>query len=795
MEKAGKKQSNSLFETKDLLFVWRLIKKNIFIIILTPVFAYLIGYIYTYRLPIIYSANAQLLLKSDQTYDYQDPIYKGLGAYGMYMDVRNQIRILQSRDLIGEVVEKLDVDVSYYIVGRLRKQEVFGTLPFRAEPEVYSESGTYNVPIKVRIVDSDNYILELEENGTVKSYDGKFDDLLITANFGVTLIKNYKFDENNLSRLKESDYEIVIRSKDFMISHFQRNIGVENLEHTSILNVQVSDQIPSRGKMFLDTLCHVFIGYSQRTQLEVNRNTLDNIEKQIGEVQKILVAIQNDLLRFKDDNDIINLTKEEEAYFNTYIDYSERNRELQRKKSSIMLLENYISNTKDERLLPPSFYIMEGDEYLRTNVDEFYALQLQVGDQVHNYTDDHPTIINMKENLVEIKKDILIYIANLKIAIEEQIVENNAIVNKFKESVQGIPRTLQGVDNIRRELEVNNKMYLFLLEKKTNTLIARAGIIPQVQIIESSTTSGVIGPNKSKIRNLFLLGGLILAFLISLIRKLFFEKLQSVEELKEMTDIPVLAGISMVKDLKHPIVIDHMPKSNVAEAFRTLRSNISFMGGTEGTKKIVISSFLPGEGKTFCISNLAAIIARTGKKVLLIDFDLHKPRVHKIFGLENDNGISNILIGKSKFEEVVKREVTLNLDLVLCGPLPPNPSELISQNTIETVISDLEKDYDYIFFDSPPFGILNDAIDLSRLSTIFLIVMNQRYARRTNIPKVEQALERTSVTSKGFIMNSIKMNKLTYYYNKYSYKYGYSYARSYGYGYDYGSGYGSDYEE
>ena len=121
--------SNNLVDLKDILFLWRLFKKNLLLLSILPVFAYMVGYVYTYRMMDVYGAKMQLLLKSDKTYDYQDPIYKGLGAYGMYMDVRNQIRILESRDIISKVVDKLNVDVSYFIVGRLKKSEVFGTFP------------------------------------------------------------------------------------------------------------------------------------------------------------------------------------------------------------------------------------------------------------------------------------------------------------------------------------------------------------------------------------------------------------------------------------------------------------------------------------------------------------------------------------------------------------------------------------------------------------------------------------------------------------------------------------------
>ncbi|MBK6526930.1 MAG: polysaccharide biosynthesis tyrosine autokinase [Crocinitomicaceae bacterium] len=495
-----------------------------------------------------------------------------------------------------------------------------------------------------------------------------------------------------------------------------------------------------RAKVFLDTLSDVFIDFSKRTQLEVNQNTLDNIEKQILEVQKIITTIENQLLRYKDDNDILNLTKEEEEYFSKYVDYGKQKREVDLSLNSLILLEDYILTSPDEHILAPSFYILNDEPVLDKRVQEMYEKQISIVDLIYNYSDVHPTVIKAREEIGAMKKDLLIYIKNLKMVLEEKTLELDKMIGTYKGEIQEMPRSIQGVDNIRRELDVNNKMYLFFIGKKANTLIARAGIIPQVQVIEKPSSLGVVGPDKARINRLFLLSGIVIAFFIAFIRRLFFERVQNVNELASISNIDIIGGIPLLQKIESEIVIDQLPKAQITESFRTIRSNIAYYGKEGIAKKIVISSFLPSEGKTFCSGNLALILAKSDKRVLLVDFDMHKPKIHKAFGIDNKIGVSNFLSGKAELGAVITHAVYDNLDVITTGPVPPNPSELIMRKQVSDLFNWAEANYDYILIDTPPFGLLNDAIVMLEKADLFIVVMNTKFANRRGVAEVEKFL-------------------------------------------------------
>lgn len=785
--------SNKLIEAKDILFIWKMILKNLGFIIAIPLVAYAIGYVYTYRLTNIYGAKAELLLKSNETYDYQDPIYKGLGAYGVYMDVQNQIRILNSRDLIGEVIDKIHIGTSYYVVGRIKKVEVFETLPFKSTVSVLNPQ-LYEVPIQVTILNKEEYRIAYSVGGGSVEHTYKFDEEITNSDFVLQLDRRYELDDENIKELKESDYEIVFHSRNYLINKYQSSLSIENIEHTSVITLSVNDELANRAVVYLDTLTNTYVDYSKRSQLEVNENTLNNIQKQIDTVSILIQEKERELLLYKDENAILNINKEEDDFFAEYISFTKDKRMLEQKKGSVIALKEYLKSSDDTRVLPPSFYIEENDGYLKEAIGEVRKRQIRYEIDKTQKSEENKTMIQAQKEIAMLNNDILNYLENLLIAFNQQIEIADSFIRDYKNDIRKLPKSAQGVMNIQRELDVNNKMYLFLLEKKTNTLIARAGIIPQVKIIEKTVGTGVVYPNKTKIIRLFILGGFIFAFLIAIVRKLFFEKIENVNDLAEVSEINIAGGIPFVKDMENPLMIESQPKSHVTESFRTIRTNLSFIGEDKQdgkAKKVLLSSFFPGEGKTFCSTNLANLVAKGSKKTLIIDFDLHRPKVHKMYKIQNQKGVSNFIIGKSEFDDILVKDVYPNLDVITAGPIAPNPSELVLRDKVRELIEHAEGIYDFIIVDTPPFGLLNDTLELTKYVDMFLIIMNTRYTRKKGVEHINQMLAKFDGIGKGLVLNGIKESRLQYYYSKYTYKYTYGY--NYGYGYGYGSTYGSGY--
>jgi tyrosine-protein kinase Etk/Wzc len=777
-------KNQKLVETKDLVFIWKLLLKNIIVLIFVPLLSYGVGYIYTYRLTDVYGSKVQLLLKSNETYDYQDPIYKGLGAYAAYTDIQNQIRVLQSKDFIGEIVDKINGNTSYSVVGRLKKKEVFETLPFKVDAEILNYS-IYETPMNIIVKDKDHYTISYLVGGLSKSVTQSFDSLYINEDFKIVLKQQYEFNDDNIGSIIDSEYEIINHSHVNVVGKYRSRISIENLEYTSIIEIKILDELQYRGKRFLDTLTSVYIDYSKRIQLEVNQNTLENIEKQLDTISKFIQDKEIELLRYKDENAILHLSKEENEYFQKYVQYTKLKRDLTHKINSLKSLETYIIGLEDEHFLPPSFIVLKEDFYLNKTTEKIYQLQLDLKSRENSQLANNDNVIKLKKEISILKKDILIYIDNLKKVLANEISDVDIYISTNKSNIKKIPVSEQGISNIKRELDVNNKMYLFLLEKKTNTLIARAGIIPQVRVVEKASVLGVVQPDKTKLIRLFVLGGIVFALLIAVVRKLFFEKIENVTELAETTSLTIMGGLPFIKELDSKLIVTQKPKAQITESFRTLRTNLSYLGDSneESAKVVLVSSFFPGEGKTFTSTNTAALIAMSDKRVLIIDFDLHKPKIHKSFEIENTKGVSSLMIGKHTLDEVIHENLKPNLDVVTAGPIPPNPSELIMKKQMDDLFAEIRLRYDYVIVDTPPFGLLNDSIELMKFVDAFVVVLNTKVVRRKGIHAIEELLTKNKEVSLGLVLNGIRKTRFQYYYSKYTYKYNYNYGYNYGYGY------------
>lgn len=790
VKKLSPKASNSLVDVDDLLAIVRVFLRNWYILVAFVVISLIVSYLYTYKLTDVHAAKTQILLKSDQTYNYQDQIYRGLGYYGLYQDNFNQIRVITSKDLIEKTISKLKLDVSYYIVGRLRTTEVYQSVPFELNIRLLN-TNLYEKEFQFQILDANQYRITYKKGKNDVKVTGFFNKELQSTDFFVTAEKKENLNPETIESLKQISYLFKVHDMATLVYQFKNALNVENLEYTSILELTLEDVIPTRAVTFLDTLSAVYIDYTQQSQFIVSENTLANIDKQLKEVTDILTNIEDDLESYKADKSILDLPKEEDEYFSKMVEYDTRKRNFELWNQSLIALEKYIlkiGDSKDEKLLPPSIYVQEEDKYLQAALDELYTMQMKRNGELFDSKEESPRIIALDEKIELLRKNLLTYIGNSKKGIEQRIRDVEAQINDYTSIVKRIPKKQRDLLNIERKLQVNEKMYIYLLEKRSNTIIARAGIIPEAKIIESARSIGIIRPNKRKIAYFFLLGGVILALGIVFVRHTFFYRIQSIDELKKFTTHPVLGQIPLLKSKEREyLIVDKDPKSAITESFRAIRTNLQYLPVDSQSKVLLVTSFSPGEGKTFCSVNIATILAKAGKRVLLLEMDLHKPKVQLAFKMESQIGVTSVLIGKSEVAESIRKTGIEEIDVILSGPIPPNASELLLSNHMEKLFEYGRANYDYVIVDTPPIGMITDALVLTKYTDVTLFVVNTKFAQKQVIRIINEIIENNQFKNFGFILNGVKQRKAPYYLYNYGYGYGYGYGYSYGYGYGYGS--------
>ena len=778
----------SIIDAKDLRYFLRIASKNWYFLVVALLLSLVLSYLYTYKLPNIYGASTQLLLKDREAYDYQSQVYKSLGYAGVYGDLVNQKRVLTSYDLIDKTLSKLDFDVSYYIVGRFKTSQVHGTLPFTVKIELL-ETKLHERVFDMRILDKDHYELSFEHNGVIQKRKHRFDEEVRDLLYILTVQRTPWLGESNMVNVASTDYQFIRHTRNNLVSRYKARINVENQDFTTILGITVEDEVESRAKMFLDSLSKEYINYTLQSEFDINDNTVNYIDRQLDEVTVILDRHEDELQSYKESKDILDLSRQESQFFNELVGYESQIRQMDLRIKSMESLEDYLLNSADERLLPPAAFIVE-DPFLQQTLEEMYTMQMERNEMLFDATEDQVAVARVDSTLLLNKLNLLTYLRNSRDALRSKIGDLRGQVADYEGMIRSLPKSQRDILNIQRRLQVNEKMYLFLLEKRASTVIARAGIIPQTKVIETARSLGVVRPDKAKVVYTFILGGLLVAAIVIFVRIMFYDRIENADELKELTTLPIYGEIiASEKAEENYVVVDSDPKAAITESFRTVRTNLEYIPGQEGLGKVVmVTSYRPNEGKTFCSVNLAAILAKAGKKVLLMEFDLHKPKVAVGLGMNSEVGLSNVLIGRASWRQVVLPTQFEHFFVILAGPTPPNASELVLSKHMEAMFTEARTEYDYVIVDTPPVGLITDALLMMRHVDATLFVVNTRFASKDHVNNALDMLSTNVGRHIGFILNGVRMKKSKYYYNT---NYGYGYRYAYGYGSGYGYGYGT----
>lgn len=773
-------KNTEIIELKDIKKLLQIISGNWHIILICMFLSTILAYLYSYRLPEIYAAKTQLLLKSNETYPIQQDILRSLygPAYYGFEKMANEKRIITSTDLVAQVVSKLKLDVSYFIVGRIQTKEVYAGTPFRIEAEIYSPS-YYEFPFLFKIVNKDIYEITYDVKGQNVILRQKFGEPLIKKDFYFLVQKTDAINASTLSSLKEITYQFVVHDRRNLVYNYKSALDVRDLEYTAIMEVTMEDEIPERAVIFLDTLAKVYMFNSLKSKIKINENTVSYIDRQLNEVTDILDSIEDIMETYKDKKEILNISKEEETYFKNLSDFELQKRKLELQLQSLDYLKNYIVSNLNRELLPPALYMNEEDVYLKQAITELYNLQVKINSSLFSSTEKSTSVKEIEYRIELLRGDILKYIVNTTNAINEKIKSIEGEISYYTGLLKGVPRNQRALLNINRKLQVNEKMYLYLLEKRAETVIARAGIVPEISIVESAHSAGIVKPDKKKIYYTFISAGILLALAVGFLRFLFFAKIENLDELREITQLPVLGEVIHAVEAKNTYLItDTFTRSFVTESFRHIRTNLEYLAPNEGTsnaakgKTILIISNHPRMGKTFCSVNLGAILAKGGKKVLLAEMDLHKPKLHSALNIvPTEKGMSTFLAGKNSPEDIIVKYQIENLDVIPAGHTPPNPSELIMSANLLKLFDYARKNYDYMIIDTPPAGMISDALMIMKYTDVNLFILNAKHKPKEGVRYATNLILDNKIKGLALVLNNVKVKHARYYYKKYKYDY------------------------
>jgi len=763
----------------DLKEVFRTILRYKVSIIVIALTSLLLSSIFAYYKPNIYASTSSIRIIQDENgrVGSADFMLKAFG--GSSVNIDNEISIINSRTIIQQALESLNLTTNYYTYNRLNKKtEFYKDSPFIVNATVI-ENEVYGKNFIIEPIDEENFRLIIEP---LSDYSTKS----ILDKLGLQALKNrdkitynlvhqynkelstawFTFTVTKLEELENKEYHFNFIPKQYLYEFYAANLSVSQVsEFASILNLSYQDTISLRAKEILNAISETYILNGINEKTEVAELTLGFIDSQLDTINMQLSNSEINLKNYKINNDVINLQGKVALATERVAEYESQTLQLQTEINILSNMQRFMSKNQNLDGLTIGT-INFTDRNLAELVISLQKLTKTKESLLVDYTDLHPEVQKISKSISSMRRSIKQTLSNSLNQLKQRKSDLNKMVNKYNKSLRSLPTQEKALAELSRPLKVNQKIYEYLLQKKAETAILKSSTISNAKILDAARDNPM--PIKPKRKLIILVGlilGLIVGIALAFLREFLIYTIQNAEEVEKLTSLPIYGVIPLNKD--------KMTKNIYTEAFRNIRTNLQFLPGNENNQIISVTSSVSGEGKTTITASLAEVLARGDKRVVMLDLDMRKASLHKEFKLSNNIGMSNYLTGQNTLVEVTNETDIYGLEIITTGPLPPNPSELILSDMFTNLLTILRKKYDYIVIDTPPAGLVTDATIIMNYSDITFAVVRAKYTRKEFVKNIDRMSQDHSNSRMGIILNATLIGS----------EYGYGYGASYAYGY------------
>lgn len=679
--------------------------------------------------------------------------------------VENEIEILKSKMLLGQVVKELNLDVSFTTRDGLKTIDLYGVSPVVVKADIVSEYALEN-PMMIHLVDKEHYRINDEEK---------------TYSFGQTFRNPWGLFSvvKGSTDSEYKDIQVQFRSAAGLTSSMLNRLSVTVVNAKStVLQLVFEDTSPQRGKDVLNKLLDVYVQSSLNDKNSEASNTLKFIETRLGLITGELGDVEKDVQSYKTSQGLTDISAESQLFLENIKENDSKLNEINTQIKILESVDNYIKNAGEGSPAPATYMI--NDPVLVSLLTKYNELDLQREKYARTTSANNPLLETINTQLNQTRQAIRENVQNLRRGMDVTKENLESINSRFSSGLRSIPQKEREFVGIKRQQSIKEGLYLYLLQKREETALAYASTVTDSRLVDAPTSSiSPIRPKKAIIWLGAVAAGFVLPLLLINVIFLLNNTIQSKEEIEKGTNLSVLGEIGLMKSdqgagTASDAIIKMTSRSAVAEQFRALRTNLQYLGDGN-CHTLLFTSSIGGEGKSFISVNLAASLAYSDKKVILIGLDMRKPTLHERLEVQNKKGVSNYLVGHRDLSELIQStDVHPLFHVMTSGPIPPNPSELLGNGRLPQLLAELRLQYDYILIDSPPFGLVTDAALISDYvdSTLYLVRFN--YTLTDHLKRIAE------------LNRAKRFPNLTVIYN------GVNYGAGYGYGYGYG-GYGYGY--
>lgn len=747
--------------------------KNWYWFVLTLSLAYAVAYFYLKQYTPIYRVNATLLIKDEKFKSKGNDLVEEL-AQGGSKQIDNEIETFKSRLLIGRVIDALDLGVSYWQEKKFRDIELFGDSPIKVNMKDLNDFA-YSNPFYIKYLSEGQYILLNTKQETLGIFGFS---QLINSPYG-----KFRVFRNKEIKSFELPIKIVFHSREGLISNLLNDVQVSSLNNkTSFISLSIDIALPDKGKVILNKILNEYEFTSLEDKNRESANTLRFIEDRLKLVSNELGDVEQDVEQYRRSQGISDLSSEGNIFLGKVGENDAKLNELDVQTKVLIEVDNYLQNSDANNLVPATLIL--NDQVLSGYITQYAQLELERSKLSRSVQPENSTLITLNNQMRNIKQAIRENLNTQKrnIALNRGILLNSN--NRLEGSISAIPRKEREFVGIKRQAGIKENLYLLLLQKREETALSYASTVTDSRVIDAPySTGGPIKPDKKNIYQIALLIGLIIPIALIILKQLLTNTIQSKKEVELKTGLKVFGEISLSDDSDSiDGIININSHSFIGEQVRMIRSNLQYLVSNLDSRvasTFLFTSFSSGEGKSFVTLNIALSLALLNKKVVVVQLDLRKPKdvSHLLRDIDSNSaekkGISNFLIGKANIDEIISETKFDNIFIIPCGPLPPNPSELISNGRINYLFQALKSSFDYILIDTAPIGLVTDGALLAPFTDVCFFIVRHESSQKSALAFIKDLNKKKIYKSLNLIFNAVNYKNVT----------------GYGYGYDYGYGY------
>lgn len=743
----------------------------------------------------IYQSAAKLLIKDDEDSGMRrggNSIMSAtnLGIISNSNGIDNEMEILKSRTLAQQTVYDLKLYVNYRHEGKLKDHVLYGdqevnidmdmehlkklnapmNLKITREGRNYHVTGSYYVPI-------DNNSFKPEAVNIDKTFSA------LPATIG-TRVGVVRFTQNGNYMLRDGEsLKATMIAPEIAAGKYVGNLNVtESSKTTTIVDLVLNDEIPQRAIDYLKQLAIVYNRQANEDKNEIAVRTEQFINQRLEKINAELGSTEGQLENYKKRNNMVELkTNATQAVANAD-QYAQKLSEANTQVALLDELTKYM-NEPSNRHQPIPSNVGLSDASATSLINEYNKIALQRNQLLHSASENSPTVTPLTAQLDDLNSSIKRAMTQARAGLKIQRNSIAAQAGKYEGQINNTPEQERMLTQIGRQQEVKSGLYLMLLQKREENSISLAATADKGKLIDTPVFTGKVTPKNSIIMLIALILGLAIPAGILFLLEFFRYKIEGHNDVEKLTNLPIIADVAIASErakTKADIVVHENKNNLMEEIFRSLRTNLQFLL-KQHDKVIMFTSTTSGEGKTFIASNVAISFALLGKKVVLVGLDVRKPRLAELFEIDDHHhGITNLLVKdevnwSDVKEQIIPSGINDKLDILMAGPVPPNPGELVTRESLDQTMEQLKEHYDYILIDTAPVGLVTDTLALGRISNATVYVCRADFTQKASFGLINSLSMEKKLPNMSIVLNGVDLSK-----KKYGYYYGYGKYGKYG---------------